>query len=653
MCGICGVYEKDRDHRKLVEDMCMILAHRGPDAWSVHQQGDICLGHRRLSIIDLATGDQPMFNDDKSLAIVFNGEIYNYRELRTELLEKGYQFHSSSDTEVLLKLYEDQGAGSFARLNGIFAFAILDRRSGTDRLVLARDHFGIKPLHYYHKNGRFIFASEQKAILLHPQVERRLNPQSLHYHINLRYTQSTETLFQDIFRLPPAHYAIVEEGEIKKLTAYYELGNAYKVDTQKSEADWLAEIPTYLAQAVKRQLVSDVPIGVYLSGGMDSSSIVAMMREAGVEKINTFTLGFNEPSDENDDAQLVADYYQTNHHNLRVDLSPMRRLPQVIWHAEEPKINLIQGFLMSQFVSDHVKVVLGGLGGDELFSGYDIHNFIYPFNRMHGLVPKRFEQAVLSKISAASYALQSGSGSMATDEYRRGLQMMLATGDIAKFYLILRNVWDFDQAHWGKIYTPSFLQQSLKPVVGEFSSLFNKNGSPTALDQVYKAEFQSKMVNDYLLTEDRMSMANSVEERVPFLDLDLVKLGFSIPAAKKMRFNETKYLLRKAMHGYLPEKILKKKKWGFTFNPYLQFQKDLKTTAERILTRDRIEADGIFNYEYIRAIFEAKPHPRMRWHYNFIWVLMGFYIWKQMYIDTTDFRNRPFELENYFGKSER
>lgn len=646
MCGICGVYEKNRDNRALVERMHEILAHRGPDASSAYQSGEVCLGHRRLSIIDLSTGGQPMFNAEKTLAIVFNGEIYNYRELREELRQQGVGFATQSDTEVILKLYEAQGVESFRRLNGIFAFAILDERGGAAKLVLARDHFGVKPLHYYAREGRFIFASEQKAILLHPGVERALNRQSLHYHLNLRYTQSNETLFEGIYRLPPAHYLIVEAGQIKEIAPYYHL--EYQIDYRKSEAEWLELIPRYLRQAVQRQLVSDVPIGVYLSGGMDSSSIVAMMREAGVEKINTFTLGFNEPTDELDDAQMVANYYQTDHHTLRMDLNPMRLLPEVVWHAEEPKINLLQGFLMSQFVSRHVKVVLGGLGGDELFAGYDIHRYIYPLNALHRAVPRKLEEAVLSKISSLGYRLQTGLGKMAWDEYRRGAQMLLATGNIAKFYLILRNAWDFDEGYWRQIYAPEFLRQPLKPVLSEFEPFFRNNGDLTALDQVYRAEFHSKMVNDYLLTEDRMSMAHSVEERVPFLDLDLVQLGFSIPTGLKMRGNRTKYLLRKAMASHLPPEILRKKKWGFTFNPYLQYQKDLKTTAQRILTRERIERDGIFNYEYIRAIFEAPPHPRMRWHYNYLWVLTGFYIWKRMFLESNDFKKKNFELGSFY-----
>ena len=647
MCGICGVIEKNQDRRSLVNRMCDILAHRGPDNNAVYASKDVCLGHRRLSIIDLSTGDQPIFNEDKTLTIVFNGEIYNYRELREELLQKGYTFKTQSDTEVILRLYADQGVLSFSRLNGIFSFAILDEREGSPKLVLARDHFGVKPLHYYCRDNCFIFASEQKAILLHPGVQRQLNRQSLHYHLNLRYTQSNETLFKDIFRLPPAHYLIYQDNQIKKIEPYYRLEP--NIDYKKSESDWLEEIPIYLQQAVKRQLVSDVPIGVYLSGGMDSSSIVAMMRKSGVENIKTFTLGFNEPTDELNDAEIIAKYYDTEHHSLTMDLNPMRQLPNVIWHAEEPKINLLQGFLMSDFVSQHVKVALGGLGGDELFSGYDIHQIIYPFNGLHQCIPQKLEKNILSRLSGLVYNLQTRHGRLVSDEYRRGLQMALATGNIAKFYLILRNVWDFDKAQLSRIYTPHFLENPLKPVMSEFTDLFQPMDNLTPLDQVYYAEFYSKMLNDYLLTEDRMSMSHSVEQRVPFLDLDLVKFSFSIPARQKMRLRQTKYLLRKAMQPYLPEKILKKKKWGFTVNPYLQYLKDLKPTAERILTRERIEKDGLFNYDYIQSIFAAKPHPRMRWHYNFIWVLTGFYIWKQMYLESNAFEQQSFDLEQYFN----
>ena len=483
--------------------------------------------------------------------------------------------------------------------------------------------------------------------MLHPNIARRLNPQALHHQVNLRYNQTDETLIKNIFRLPPAHFMVVEAGRIKKIESYFQL--TPKIDYQKSEQDWLHEIPHVLRRAVKRQLVADVPIGVYLSGGMDSGSIVAMMRDVGVDKVNTFTLGFNEPTDEIDDAQITADFFGTNHHVLRMEVNPMRQMPEVIRHAEEPKINLLQGFAMSDFVSQHLKVALGGLGGDELFSGYDIHKFVLPFNGLHRAIPAWWESSVGAAMSGLMYRMQTALSPKKLDEYRRGLQMALAAGNIKKFYLILRNAWDFDRVHLKKIYAPDFLQHDLIPVKKAFEPLFEKYAGQTPLDQVYYAEFGSKMVNDYLLVEDRMSMSHSLEERVPFLDLDLVQLGFSIPAKMKMAGGQTKGLLRKAMQPFLPPQILQKKKWGFTFNPYLQFQKDLKDTAERILTRDRIERDGIFNYNYIHSIFDARSHPRMRWHYNYIWVLTGFYIWKEMFIDSEKFKQKNFEIEAFYG----
>jgi asparagine synthase (glutamine-hydrolysing) len=362
--------------------MLDIIAHRGPDAKTQYNKGNVTFGHRRLSIIDLSSGDQPMYNEDKSICIIFNGEIYNYKELRDELLLKGHIFKTNCDTETIIHGYEEYGYDLFARLNGIFAFALHDQTK--DRVVLVRDHFGIKPLHYYFKDDTFIFASEQKAILLHEKVDRKLNYNSLHQQINLRYTQSNDTLFSGIKRLPPAHFLVYKNGEIKT-HRYWQLKP--EINQNLSEQEAAEGINYYIMQAVERQLMSDVPLGVYLSGGMDSSTIVQKMNELAVKEINSFTLGFNEPTDEFPDSKLIAEKFNTNHRTLSLAMEPMANLPQVIWHAEEPKINLLQGFNMSKFVSEHVKVVLGGLGGDELFAGYDIHKFIYPFNKWHNRVP--------------------------------------------------------------------------------------------------------------------------------------------------------------------------------------------------------------------------------------------------------------------------
>ncbi len=627
-----------------MNEMLDIIAHRGPDAKSVHVHGDVTLGHRRLSIIDLSTGDQPIFNEDRTVAVVFNGEIYNFKEIKNELLQKGHRFYTTSDTEILVHLYEEHGCDFLARLNGIFAFALLDQQK--NKLMLARDHFGVKPLHYYHKNGVLIFGSEQKSILLHPAVERGINFNALHSHLNLRYTQRNETLFEGIKRLPPAHYLVYENDQLN-IQRYWE--PEFRPQPAMREEEAIEHLHFYLKQAVERQLMSDVPLGVYLSGGMDSSTIVQKMHELGVPQINTFTMGFNEPTDEFPDAEQVAKHFNTNHRTLSLSMNPMQQFPEVLWHAEEPKINLLQGFNMSKFVSSDIKVVLGGLGGDELFAGYDIHKFIYPFNRIHPLVP-RFMQSLLNWKSGFLFKLQNATHTLSLDEYRRGMQMLLSVGNIERFYLILRNVWDFDQGFYKEIYHPAFYQrmkEEAEKVHLQFDPVFEKCRHLNSLDRVLYTEFQTKMVNDYLLTEDRMSLANSVEERVPFLDLDLVNFGFSIPVHLKIKNNTTKYLFRKAMAQKLPVKIVTKKKWGFTVNPYLQFRKDLKDVAENILTREAVEQQGIFNYAYLRRIMDHAPHPNMRWHYNYLWIVMGLSIWQQMYIETDRFKSRSFDLEAY------
>lgn len=647
MCGIAGIHQTNARHDGLMDRMLQIIAHRGPDGAKQVTHNNFTLGHRRLAIIDLNTGDQPIYNEDNTLCIVFNGEIYNFKELRTELLAKGHLFSTQTDTEVILHGFEEYGTSFFSRLNGIFAFALLDIKS--DTLFLARDHFGIKPLHYYHNKDLLVFGSEQKSILLHPQVPRELNKQALHLQLNLRYTQGNETLFKHIKRLPPAHYLKFSKGNIEVIR-FWEL-KYDNVNEHIEEEEAIVGMHYYMKQAVQRQLISDVPVGVYLSGGLDSSTIVQKMHELGVEQINTFTLGFNEPTDEFPDAERIAKHFKTNHHTLSLQMNPLEKFPEVLWHAEEPKINLLQGFNMSKFVSNHIKVVLGGLGGDELFAGYDIHKFTNPFNWAHANLPKWMQKVARFK-SQIIFKLQNASGKLSIDEYRRGVQMLLALGDVEKFYLIVRNTWDYDNPFYPNIYAPTYISeaQHLKKVHLYFDKLFEKANNLKALEQVLFVEMQSKMVNDYLLVEDRMSMSNSVEERVPFLDLDLVNFANTIPVHLKIKQNQTKYLFRKAMESHLPPKIITKKKWGFTVNPYLQFKKDLKEVAQNILTKEFVEQQGIFNYQYIEKIINYKPHPKLRWHYNYIWVVLGIAIWQKMFIETNNFEQRKFELGEYYNK---
>jgi asparagine synthase (glutamine-hydrolysing) len=624
--------------------MCNILHHRGPDSDGFFHNDDVVLGHRRLSIIDLTTGDQPIYNEDRSIVTVFNGEIYNFKDFKSELVKKGHKFYTHSDTEILVHCYEEYGLDFLSNLNGIFAFALYDSKN--KRLVLVRDHFGIKPLHFWHNGNTFVFASEQKAILLHPEFKRSVNYDALHSQINLRFNQGDETLFKGIFRVPPAHFLVFENGRITT-RKYFEL----QLESEKlnNENEILEGIKHHLKNAIKRQLLSDVPIGVYLSGGMDSSSIVAMMHSLKVKEINTFTLGFNEDTDEFPDAEMIARQFNTNHKTTSLSMEPLDQLPKVIWYAEEPKINLLQGYNMSKFVSRSCKVVLGGLGGDELFVGYDIYRFIHFFNFLLKNTPPKLQNAILDPLGSFLFKIQNSTRSFRFDEYRRGLQMMLSVGNLQKFYLILRNCWDYDQEFYKDIYHPQFDYKGIIPVRDYFSALFNSTKGQDPIDAVAFTEMHSKMINDYLLVDDRMSMANSVELRVPFLDKDLVAFLTNIPGELKIKNVETKYLFRKAMQRILPREIINKKKWGFTINPYMQFKKDLKTVAERVLTPEFVESQGIFNYKYIRKILDYPPDARLRWHYNYIWLLIGFAVWQKMYIASDNFKLRKFELEEYFN----
>jgi len=639
MCGICGMIGPGAD-REIVQKMIRSIAHRGPDGEGIYHGDGISLGHCRLSIIDLVTGSQPMSNEDQTIWVVFNGEIYNFQNLRLDLEGRGHCFKTSSDTEVLVHGYEEYGTEFLSRLDGIFAFALWDIRG--KRLLLVRDYFGVKPLHYHFDGKTLRFASEIKAILQDPSVLREPDYQSLHYFLNLRFIPGEGTLFKQIRRLLPAHYMMYENGAVS-IHRYFNLEKTRNVPT--SEMDCIEGIRHYLREAVRKQKVSDVPLGVYLSGGLDSSSLVAFMSEVSDKPVKTFSMGFNEPTDELEDARVVADRFGTEHHEICLSPDPLRQFPEVIWHAEEPKENILQGFLLSRFARRYVKVCLGGLGGDELFAGYDIHRYIYPSNALHSKVPDILASGFFRPLNRFLFAVQNAFGTLTLDEYRRGLQMLLSIGDPARYYLILRNVWDYDEKAYQNVYGPVFLKQDLHKTHTLFDHYFSSK-SESFIEQVLRAEFHTKMQEDFLMNEDRTSMANGLEVRVPFLDRDLVQFSMSIPAEMKIEGNQLKHLFRKAMTGILPEHTLMKRKWGFSFNPYYQFQKDLKGVAERVLTKERVESRGLFNYTYLRRIIDHAPHPRLRWHYFFLWLALGMEIWFRMFIEG-DVSDPVFDLEHY------
>lgn len=626
MCGICGVIGVDDGRKDLIRRMCDSIKHRGPDDEGYYHDARISLGHRRLSIIDLDTGSQPMHNEDQSVWIVYNGEIYNYAALREELLAKGHCFTTQSDTEVIVHLYEELGEAAFARLNGIFAVSIWDVKK--NKLVLARDHFGVKPLHYYTDGKKLLFCSEVKGILQDNAISRKINRQSLHYFLNLRYVPGNDTLLDGIKRLPPAHYLVYQGGAVQ-IRQYWRLSaGATQPRSDKYYADGIFQ---HLNTAVQRQQVSDVPLGVYLSGGLDSSAITGLAAAQSNNPINTFSLGFNEPTDELDDARAVAAQFGTQHHESCLSLDPLKALPEVIWHAEEPKVNILQGYLLAGYAREQVKVVLGGLGGDELFAGYDIYSFLQPAQKLHTMTP-HFMQRPFAALSTLLFTAQNKSGILKHDEYRRGIQMLLSAGDPLQFYLILRNVWDYDKGNYRNLYAEGYQYNDLMRTESAFRPLYDEREGGS-VEKLLWTEFHTKMVNDFLLTEDRVSMGRGLEARVPFLDKDLVEFAFSIPAEAKLRNNDKKFIFKQAMSQMLMQQTLKKKKWGFTFSSYHQFTKDLRVTALRVLDAKRIEEQGIFNTAYIQKILNYPPHPRLRWHYFVIWMMVGFQYWYEMFIN--------------------
>jgi len=637
MCGIAGFIQFGGspfdDPLTVLTNMSLVMAHRGPDGHGYYINGGVGLVHRRLAVIDLETGDQPMASSDGRLRVIYNGEIYNHRDLRRELAP--YPFKTRSDTEVLLAAYDRWGIDFPKRLNGIFAFALWD--ASERLLLLCRDPFGIKPLHFHLSPKRLAFASEIKSLLVLPDVHPEINLQAVHDFMNLRYVPGTKTLFSGICRLEPGHILLVGERTSRKLK-YFDL--QFQVEESTTEDEWCEQIVHTLKTAVKRQLMADVPLGVYLSGGMDSSALVAMMHELGVPKILTFSMGFNEPTDELKDAEIVARHFGTQHFPLVIDPQPLRLMEKVLWHVEEPQVNMLQGYYIAAHASDHVKVVLGGLGGDELFAGYINNIFLSRSEWAHRVIPGFVRKFILNPLSDTAF--QVGAHLDARwDEYRRGVQLLCAAGAPDRFYAILRNVWDHDPDAAHLLYGQRMASRQYEPVVRHFQPFFSHGSNGNILGNSLWLELNTKMIDDFLLSEDRVSMAHGLEARVPFLDIDLVRLAFSIPARLKMRRTETKSLFRRAMRTHLPHRIIEKKKWGFSFNPYFQFQKDLKTAVEEHLTPREVRDLGLFNFDFIANALKHPPHPRLRWHYFMIWTMLGFHQWYKLFIDKEGFRSLP------------
>ncbi len=625
MCGICGYTGPEAPG--LLARMSEAIRHRGPDAGGAFTADGVHLGVRRLRVLDVEGGDQPILNEDGTLALVYNGEIYNFRELRRGLEERGHRFRTRTDTEVVVHLYEEHGVGCARYLNGMFAFALWD--APRRRLLLARDPVGVKPLVYAWSAGRLVFGSEAKSVLLHPAVTAELDPDALHQLLNIRFVPSPATLFHGIRQLAPGHALVLEEGE-PRLERYHEwdFPGTAELTPEEAAEGFLAE----LRAAVERQLVSDVPLGIFLSGGLDSSSILTAATEAGNgERPRTFTLGFNEPTDELDDARAMATHCGSEHHETTLASRPLELFPRIVYHAEAPKVNASQGYYLARFARQEVTVALSGLGGDELYYGYELYRYLWPGRLLIG--------SPLAGLLRTASPLADGAASLVDrlagprgENPRRALELAASAQDPLRYYLTLRNGWDLRRGAAAKLYTEAWRARLGGTTRDAFAPWFDRPELPLA-EQVQWAEFQGKMVDDFLLNEDRMSMASSLEVRVPLLDLEMVRFAFSLPYRLKHDGRRLKPIMKRALEPFLPPRIVRKKKWGFTFNSYEQFKKDLRGLCERELDRSFVESQGIFRYDFLRTVLDARPSPLLRWHYFMLWQILGLKFWQEMFLE--------------------
>ncbi len=638
MCGICG-YTGPELPGVLVR-MSEAIRHRGPDALGTLEREEVHLACRRLRVLDLESGDQPIYNESGRVGVVYNGEIYNHRELRRELEAAGHRFATRSDTEVLVHLYEEHGDAFVERLDGMFAFALHD--AARRRLLLARDPVGIKPLVYRWTGRHLVFGSEVKALLAHPEVAAALDPEALHLLLNVRFVPGPRTLFAGVRQVPPGHRLLFERGE-PRLERFHRWrfaeggGRAGRLSPEEAAE----ALRPALVRAVERQLVADVPVGVFLSGGLDSTSVVAAAsrgghRGHGGRPLETFCLGFGEPRDELDDAAAVAAFFGTHHRATTLAPDALALYPRIVYFAEAPKVNAAQGYYLSRFVREHATVALSGLGGDELFLGYDIYRYLWPGRWTIDGPASRLAAAVSRPLDGLALAVHRAGG-LRAEVARRAVELAASGGDPLRYYLTLRNGWDLGPAIARELYAPAWRERLSMDTREAFAPFFDRPDLPL-VEQVQWAELRAKMVDDFLANEDRMSMASSLEVRVPLLDREIVELALSLPLAVKFEGRRPKPVLRHALEPWVPRRVLAKPKWGFTFDPYEQLGKDLGALCERELSRAFLEEQGIFQYRFVRSILDARPSRRLRWHYFMLWQILGLKLWQEIFVEGRSWR---------------
>ncbi len=628
MCGICGKinFNSEPIEESLIHKMTAVLSHRGPDDEGIFIKANIGLGHRRLSIIDLTSAaHQPMPNEDGAIHIVCNGEIYNFQELRRELEEKGHNFRSKSDTEVIIHLYEEVGVDCVKSLRGMFAFALWDENR--KRLFLARDRVGKKPLNYAFTNRSFIFSSEIKSILQDPGLSRNLNFQALDLYLTYGYIPAPETIFSGIKKLPPAHTLVLEKGNIK-IERYWSI--SYRNTLKLKEEDYCQRLLELFTEACKIRMSSDVALGAFLSGGIDSSAVVAMMSKISRQPIKTFSIGFKEQSfNELEYARKIAKLFNTQHHEYIVQPDVLEILPKLIWHSNEPfaDSSIIPTYYLAKMSRQEVTVALNGDGGDESFAGYRRYAAAKVANIYSLLLPRLFRKGISSfmqnlpestdKNDPIKYFKRFTKGSCLSKEERYASWMFIFDPEL-KEDLYSQGLKNRLQGSNSKGYIPNIYRQS---DIHDFinSALF--------------VDIMTVLPNDYLVKVDIASMANSLEGRSPFLDHKLMEFAASIPSNLKLKGITTKYILKRALRKILPPETLYRQKSGFGVPVSSWFKRELKSYAYDILLSPASISRGYFNKGVVKRILDEHVLGKID-HGHRIWSLINLELWHRMFMDS-------------------
>ena len=630
MCGIYGyVTQKGTVNPEVLRRMGGALAHRGPDdaGERIENSSGACvgLGHKRLSIVDLSpAGRQPLANEDETVWLTINGEIYNYRELREELESKGHRFRSHSDSEVVVHLYEETGVQCLDKLHGMFAFALWDGKKRS--LFLDRDRVGKKPLHYCLSGGGVIFASEIKALLQHPAVGRDLDLRALSKYLSYEYVPAPDTIFCSIKKLPPGHYLIHADGKTRE-SSYWDIPIEDDATTQRSENRCAEELKALLDRAVKRRLVADVPVGLFVSGGLDSGIVAAFAAKA-KNQLHCFSIGFDEPSfDESSYSKQVAASLGIRHHlkifNARAMLQMIPKLPQIL---DEPLADpsVLPLYLLSQFAAERMKVVLSGDGGDELFAGYQTFQ-AHKLMGYYSLLPA----VVRRSIRKISPYLPVSHNYLSID-YK--LKQFLKGDDVPseiRFFL-----WRgaFSATEKENLLNPDVRRQlDHQDCYDNIDRYVQESGLNNALERLLYLSMKLYLQDNNLVTVDRASMANGLEVRCPLLDQDVVEFVCRLPIKYKLNGFKTKYLLKKAAAGMLPRNIIHRQKKGFGIPLAKWLNTDLKEFMLDNLSEDRIRRQGLFHYPYIKRLLDEQL-TKSSDHREPLWTLLVFQSWYEKYI---------------------